>query len=165
MISFYLGVAARRPFLDRSTSWVPAANPSGTFLHIRHACGHMPNIKLSGFNPSHVSFHASPFHCLPPLLPCVVAWLLPSPSMRCVRVQPAHWSLPLLSCKLCNLPCLSFPSPWSGSLCMTWTLLLVRLVSMRGCTGPFNYFFSLVRVAHVCGSSIDGLRPACIKQE
>jgi hypothetical protein len=83
MIYFYVGIAVRRPFLDRSTSQVPAANSSNTFLHIRPACGHMPNIKLSGFNPSHVSFHVSPFHCLPPLMPYVVAWLLPLPGMCC----------------------------------------------------------------------------------
>jgi hypothetical protein len=112
MISFYLGVAARRPFLNRSTSQVPAANPSGTFLHVRPACVHMLNIKLSGFNPSHVSFHASPFHCLPPLLPYVVAWLHPLPGMHCIRVQPTHWSPPLLSCKPCNMPCLFFALAW-----------------------------------------------------
>jgi hypothetical protein len=110
VISFYQGVAARRPFPNRSTSWVPAANPFGTFLHVRS-----------------------------PLLPYVVAWLLPLPGMRCVRVQPAHWSPPLLSCKPCNLPCLSFALAW----------LIVQNPDTSSCTprvrawthGPFNCFF------------------------
>jgi hypothetical protein len=160
MISFYLGVAARRPFLNQSTSRVSAANSSGTLLHVCLACGHMPNIKLSGFNPSHMSFHASPFHCLPPLLPYVVAWLLPLPGMRCVMC-----SLPIgrhHSCHASRATCLAFPSPWHGSLCRTRTLLLVHLVFMRRRTvrSTVQLFFSALYVLlHRC------LHPACIQQE
>jgi hypothetical protein len=163
MIYFYLGIAVRCPFLDRSTSQVPAANSSDTFLHIRPACGHMPNIKLSGFNPSHVSFHVSPFHCLPPLMPYVVAWLLPLPGMCC----------PSAACPLVAA---------THVMQAVQPALPFLLPGLARCAGPGHFFLyascpcvdarvrstifsSLVRVVPVCGSSIDGLRPACIQQK
>jgi hypothetical protein len=148
MISFYLGVAARCPFLNRSTSWVPVANPSGTFLYVRPACGHMPNIKLSGFIPSHVSFLASPFHCLPPLLPYVIAWLLPLPGMSCVRLQPAHWLPPFLSCKPCNLPCLSFALAWLVVQDLDTSSCMPRVRAWMH--GSVQLFFSALYVLLLC---------------
>jgi hypothetical protein len=116
---------------------------------------------------------ASILHTCPSMRPLSIACLLSCHtslhgSSLCPACAASVCSLPIgrrHSCHANRATCLAFPSPWHGSLCRTRTLLLVHLVSMRGRTIHSTVFSSLVRVVPVCGSSIDGLHPACIQQE